>query len=62
MTIKQFRRKVEIARLYGEAYLGDGCTLIYHGPGGSGNWAVRNKDGNTVDVADVPCKLEYLFD
>jgi hypothetical protein len=60
MTVKQFRKKVEIARKYGKANLEDGYTLHYYGPGSY--WALRDdKSGNTVDVAYHPEQLEYLY-
>lgn len=62
MTVKQFRQKADIARKYGQAKLDNGCKLLYHGLGGSCPWALRDKYGNTVDVADDPKELEYLFD
>ncbi len=61
MTVKQFRKKVEIARKYGKANLEGGNKLYYYGPGGSFNWALHDKYGNTVDVAYNPEQLEYLY-
>lgn len=62
MTVKQFRKKVDIARQYGEAKLDSGCTLLYFGPCCSYSWSLRDEEGNTVDIVNDPKELEYLFD
>ena len=60
MTVKQFRAICDIARRFGEATLDDGNTIYYHGP--EYGWAIRSKNGNTIDTAYDPRKFEYLFD
>lgn len=61
-TLKQYKRKVEIARRTGEAILQDGCRLRYYRRGCGEVWSIRDKHGNTIDTADTPKALEYLFD
>ena len=58
MTVKQFRKKAQIARKCGEAWLDDGMVLYFWG----NYWSVRAKDGNTVSVADTSKGLEFLFE
>ena len=60
MTIKQFRKKVAIARKFGMAFLGHGAKLYYE-KGDSYPWTMLDKNGVTVDVAETPEQLEYLF-
>ena len=48
MTVKQFRRKAEIARECGEALLPGGCILVCHCPG---DWSLIAPDGNVIDTA-----------
>ncbi len=62
MTVKQFRKKVDIARKYGKANLDNGSVLHYFGPGGSIVWSIRDRYNNTVDVAFNPKDLEYLYE
>lgn len=58
MTIKQFRKKVDIARKYGEAKMENGSVLRFTG----NSWSIRDKNGNTVDIADAPKQLDYLYE
>lgn len=46
MTKSQLLKKIDIARRSGSVYIGDGCTLYFHGDG----WSIEYKDGNTVDT------------
>lgn len=62
MTVKQFRKKVEIARKHGKATLENGSVLHYFGPGHSVVWSLRDKYGNTVDTAYNAKHLEYLYE
>ncbi len=57
MTVKQFRAKVRIVRIYGQADLGNGLTICFTGF----HWAIR-RGKETITTADSPDKLEYLFD
>lgn len=57
MTKKQFQKKIDIARKYGMAKLEDDL-LIFHG----NDWAVCDKDNNTVVTAYDPMRLFYLFE
>lgn len=59
MTVRQFRKQVEVARRCGEAYLPDKSRLYCWG---DGEWSIRDRYGNTVDTAHRPEDLEYLFD
>ena len=59
MTVKQYRKAVDIARRYGSAKLKTGCTLYYHG---AHEWSINDKDGQTIDTASSPSAFEYLFD
>jgi hypothetical protein len=59
MTVKQYRKAVQIARKYGRASLDNGCILHYYGPHG---WAIHEANGQTVDTASNPSAFEYLFD
>ena len=56
MTVKQFRKKVVIARKHGEADLGNGLTLRYTGT----YWSIMTGK-QTIDTAEVAANLEYLF-
>ena len=59
MTVKQFRRKVEVALRCGMAYLPDKSRLYYDE---DGEWTIRDRYGIAVDTAHRPEDLEYLFD
>jgi len=58
MTVKQFCAAAAIARLYGKAKLKTGSTLYNHGY----YWSITDSNGNTIDTANDPGDLEYLFD
>ena len=60
MTVKQFRKKADIALKCGEAALDDGCVLYYHGP--QYGWSLHDKDGQTVTTAYSPEQFEFLFE
>lgn len=59
MTVKQFRRKAEIARECGEALLPGGCILVCHCPG---DWSLIAPDGNVIDTAWTPDVFEHICD
>ena len=59
VTVKQFRKKTDIARKYGRVNLENGAVLYYDG---SDLWSICDKYGNTVDTACKPEKLEYIFE
>ena len=61
MTKKQFRKKAAIARKFGIAFLGNGARLYYE-KGSSYPWSMLDGNGVTVDVAEMPEQLEYLFE
>ena len=61
MTKKQFRKKAAIARKFGMAFLGNGAKLYYE-KGDAHPWSILDRYGVTVDIAETPDKLEYLFD
>lgn len=56
MTVKQFRARVRIARIYGQAELGNGLSVCFTGF----HWAIR-RGKETITTAESPDKLEYLF-
>lgn len=58
MTEKQFNKKAEAARKTGRAIMPDGSQLLYYGPG---EWAVHEKDGQTVDTSWTAHNLYYLY-
>lgn len=58
MTVKQYARRVELARKYGCAELADGYELIRWS---NGSWSVRHKDGSTLETDWYPERFEYLF-
>lgn len=56
MTVKQFHKKIEVARKHGRATLNETTTLYYHGR----DWSIEHKNGNTIDVSYDPRSFEYL--
>lgn len=58
MTIKQFRKKADIAKKNGMVKLEDGDILYYFEKHG---WSIHDKNDNTIDTADTLIKLEYLL-
>jgi hypothetical protein len=61
MTVKQFRKKVLVAREGGSAVLDDGVVL-YCFKGAREEFSLRDRYGNTVDTAYSPERLEYLYE
>lgn len=59
MTVKQFRKKIDMARKYGRANLENGSVLYYDG---SASWSICDRYGNTIDTACRPAKFEYIFE
>lgn len=59
MTVKQFRKKVEIARKCGKAHINDNCVLYYYR---DRLFSLVSSDGNVIDTTYRPETLEYLFE
>ncbi len=53
----EYAKKIKAARRTGRAAMPDGSTLIMRGS----YWSVRDKTGQTVDTANSPEQLYYLF-
>lgn len=62
MTVKQFRRKGQVARENGSAVLDDGGVLLYCFMGAREEFCLRDRNGNTVDTAYTLERLEYLYE
>ena len=64
MTMRQYQRKIEIARKCGSADLGDGATLYYQHPDYPGvpghTWSLVHEDGNVIDTGWNPNKFSYV--
>lgn len=67
MTPTQYKKKVEIARASGEAYIDDnngGCILsVYRPTFYIEDWSVKDaRDSHVIDRSYDPMELAYLFD
>ena len=61
MTIRQYRKKIDVAMRDGVASLGSGSELHY-AKGFRNEWSIIAGDGNVVDVSYDPKHFDYICD